>query len=1232
MKTKLAVMATVVTLLAGAGTPVEARKLDLAKVPLFLAGAKKPNIVVSMDDSPSMEAGWMPEDFDARFVDSDPTPAIKNLCSWQTAPFFSSARNTVYFNPAMTYVPPLKGDGTRFPDANFNAAWVDGIAANALVGYTTTVDLGTAYFPTYELQRDPPNPVTNPPHRQIKHTETPAVVGSCGAPAYTNLKAKLPFASVDGLTSRAFYYNYIGPIPPDPDLKKGLENITNYAAVDVTAQSAQVKQNFANWYSYYRTRTLLARSVMSEAFSPREPTFRLAWQTLSIKGSPITGSTIAEDFEGTQRTNFFSWLYKFREQGWTPTRKAMLRVADFYSRSGLVATNPYYDRDTGKELSCRVNNHLLVTDGYWNDPTDPTMAPKATNHDQLSRSLPDVQGTSYLAGSDNTSKIFWNEVPATANVCNSPVNNPLVDDSEGTTNTAVCLPTLADIAFHYWSTDLRPDLTNNVPRRWKDLSTGVTSNAPPPPSGAVAVSTPEVYFNPVNNPATWQHMVNHIVAMGAAGTLKFPDAYQDLRKGTKTWPTPAHRSSKNIDDAWHAAINSRGQFYLATNVAELSQQLRQILDAINEEQGTASAASVTSGIATGDSFAIRTEYQTAGWSGSVRAYPVGLNGFGVDPLWDAGKLLDQRDPGGRQIITYEGPGGDGVPFRWASLPASWQTSLNDDPALTGISNDGQGEARLNYLRGVRDQEASKGGLFRSRVSVMGAVVYSGAAIIGAPANGYDRGHFPEGSDEVAAWDGGETYLDFVADHRSRRRVIYVGANDGMLHAFDAGVGTSAGTGQELWAYLPYEVSNKIGRLTHPAFGFEPMVDSTPAARDVFINGEWRTILVGALRRGGQGIFALDITDPEHTEASASDTVLWEFTDDSPGGARMGYSYGKANIVRLHNGKWAVMVPGGYNNEETADGALPDASVGDGTSSLFILDAETGAVVKEFNLPDSYGLAFATAGSKDDDAVDDFAVAGDLIGNLWRFDLSSEDPASWSVELMYEAETPEQFPITSAPRIFADTLTGGAIVLFGTGKLVETADTNIVPVNTPAQRIVAVRDRDTGSDSYPWKQTDLVKHTINKQLNGDLAYYKLQSTILEEEDGGWYVDLPERGERIINAPGALFSSGLAVVNSVIPSADDPCEASLGSNLFVLDASTGAAVELGAMFDTNGDEKVDANDDATAMGVSLQRGVAEGTPALIVGVGGGVAAIPEFPNVRIPEPVWRRRYWREVRDEK
>src|SRR6185437_1747298 len=378
---------------------------------------------------------------------------------------------------------------------------------------------------------------------------------------------------------------------------------------------------------------------------------------------------------------------------------------------------------------------------------------------------------------------------------------------------------------------------------------------------------------------------------------------------------------------------------------------------------------------------------------------------------------------------------DGLQFTAANAASldSVQTAGLESPTLTG-GNDTLAH-RINFLLGDPTYE---GTVYRSRTSLLGAIIRSQPVYVSYAASGY-YDSWPSGSPEVAT--GAQSYDTFVNNESTRAGTAYVGANDGMLHAFAAPASCTYGNGgTELWAFIPRAVYANLGNLTATSFSYRPTVDETPVTRDVFFSeadasgtthSEWHTILTGGVGLGGRGVYALDITDP--TSFSASN-VLWEFDSDMtiPStdncqsimgssadsiGCRatdLGYTVSQPNIGRLHNGEWAVLVPNGYfpdcgtpdtptndatNCKAIAAQAPKDAS-GNPYSALFVLDAQTGSVIAELKTPtnvtgvSSFGLAMPVMGDYDNDQVDDVAFAGDVQGNLWRFDMQDDSPAKW----------------------------------------------------------------------------------------------------------------------------------------------------------------------------------------------------------------------------------------------
>ncbi|MBT2119102.1 PilC/PilY family type IV pilus protein [Dyella sp. LX-1] len=1367
------------SMLATSSTAAPAAVVELSPTPPNLTQGVAPNIAVTFDDSGSMASNYMG---DNRPFDND-TWSGPWRCAGVIDPrvtsatnILSHAMNGVYYNPNVLYLPPIKADGTSFPnaDAGLTRVALDGISVNRPRNQITLAGTGT--------YRNNPNGTTDPTGATdltgiwasistktgsscAANADPGSCVcvdkksnGSCGTTknswqwtvttqnAGTDNRWKCGYGTSpmdytkngpDGAAypnGGPYYYRYKSSAPtiavdiygnPTNAGIGNLYNASNWEAVAVRSQNVTIGgvtvnewQNFANWYAYYRTRNLMTRSALSRVFGKLGAanstggygsTFRVAWQnlytsdTFQLQDSTIisnlmdanspacVASSVDPSTIGLQtgtvktppncyRSAFFNWIFEVPATNATPLRASTIRAGQFFQRgsNNTGATgdlhDPYWDPPAksgadGLELTCRQNFHMVVTDGYWNED-DPGL-PTPFTDSQTSQTLPD--GTSYSTASAQ-SRVFW--------------------DVQGDKYTS----SLANIAFNYWATNLRPDLYDPangklVPPYMPDKTTGVTG-------GTAAL---EQYFNPKNDPANWPHLVQYMVTLGIAGELNFSNDADcvvttandlcALRKGTVNstgaagWTTPANNSPPGIDDTWHAAINSRGAYFSAGNPQNLVDQLSAILTNISARTIPANTGAVNSAVLVPGALGFNTGYSSADWSGTFQAVSIATNGATSTVVWDAGAILDDATktvPANRNILTAkEGSDGSfsaGVAFKtFASLDSAGQTLLSGTPATIDATND-TGQTRLDYLRGDRTKENTT---FRPRNHLLGAIIGSQAVYVSYPSSGY-RNTWPTGSPEQAAVAGDaadcatqtpltcHTYEAFVQNNVSRKPVVYVGANDGMLHAFDASqitdssgnVVPATGAGKELFAYVPRAAYPNLGNLTvKDGFKFMPTADGIPVTRDVYFGAAtttpvttsagWHTLLVSGLRLGGRGVYALDITDPT---AMAAGKVLWEFNADAPtqtawadgsisnpGGnpANLGYTYGQPNIGRLNNGKWVVLVPGGYFPDCTkapftgANCSSP-AAASNTYSSLFVLDAQTGKLIRELKTPDashsgaaSHGLSSPVLGDYNDDQIDDVAFAGDLDGNLWRYDLSSSDPNNWAVTLAFQPATAGAQPITSMPRLFADPATNKFIVVFGTGKYLGVGDNTSGSATT--QSVYGIRDNGTTVT-----RSQLVAQTLSEATadDGKTIARGLTDNPVASTKGGWYFDLgpstSSAGERVVVTPGALFDTGRAVIQTLIPGTNDPCNASIQGALMVVNAATGGA-----------------NGGLSAPGVSGWSGTGKyvvggrvndprttGTVPLVTTVGGGSVLVPGLKltgsnNVlNINDAVWRRRSWRGI----
>ncbi|KAA0070257.1 PilC/PilY family type IV pilus protein [Rhodanobacter sp. T12-5] len=1125
-----------------------------------------------------------------------------------------------------------------------------------------------------------------------------------------------------------------------------LYTAANWEAVPVPASKYQ---DFANWYAYYRTRNQMARSSMSRVFGGLGgkttdggfgSTIRASWQNLNDGSYKLPSAAIISSLIDTSactsaadadpsaiqspsdtaappscyRSAFFNWIFQTPASGGTPSVNATNRAGKFFQRGGSADTNqatnlktlrdPYWEagkilpdgtQATGSELYCRQNFHMLVTDGLFNEDsvatTDVATLPQATV------ALPD--GTSF--------------VPTAS--YNAIFQGQHSNDGSGGTEAS-----LSDLAFNYWATDLRPDLYDApngkfVPPYMPDKTTGVVTTTDISADGLNnAHVNNEVYFNPKNDPANWPHMVQYLVGLGVTGKLNYSDdtdctasTSSDaclLRKGSVNsstvvgWPQPNDRSpgiAENIDDTWHAAIASRGSFFNAGNPQDLVNQLSTILTNISARSAPATTGAVNTSVLVPGALGFNTGYSSANWTGVLQA--VGVNADGTTstaPLWDASDKLDGTKPADRKILTgteaSDGSFGGGIDFStFSSLDAAGQALLMSSPASTDTTND-TGQARVDYLRGVRSKESTT---FRQRPNVLGllgAIIGSQAVYVAYPSSGY-RNTWPDGSPEATAVandttncvttpsDSCPSYEHFVHKYLSRTPAVYVGANDGMLHAFDASeeevsgkVQPTSGAGKELFAYVPRSVYANLGNLTaKDNFKFQPTVDGTPVIRDVFFgtaktspastSAGWHTILVGGLRLGGRGVYALDITDPASMSAGK---VLWEFNADqpdqgswldgtttNPGGqaSDLGYTFGQPNIGRLNSGKWVVLVPGGYFPDcskppyNSSNCSYP-AAASNKFSSLFVLDAQTGKLIREIKTPDpatvtgavaSHGLSSPVLGDYNDDQIDDVAFAGDLDGNLWRYDLTSPDPSKWSVALAYQPVTAGAQPITSMPRLFGDPATNRFIVVFGTGKYLGASDNT--SGSASVQAVYGIRDLGTTVQF-----ADLVKQTLSEKTATDnlTVARGLTNNPVPATKGGWYFNLApsatSAGERVVVTPAALFDTGRVVIQTLIPGTNDPCSATIQGAIMVVNAATGGSDGGLSGPSVAGWGGTGAGDTST-VGGRVNNPRTSGSLPLVTTIGGGTVLVPGLKLsgsgsvLNINDAVWRRRSWRSLNND-
>ncbi|MDW8322678.1 MAG: PilC/PilY family type IV pilus protein, partial [Burkholderiales bacterium] len=611
---------------------------------------------------------------------------------------------------------------------------------------------------------------------------------------------------------------------------------------------------------------------------------------------------------------------------------------------------------------------------------------------------------------------------------------------------------------------------------------------------------------------------------------------------------------------WHAALNSRGRFYPVERAEEIIEALEDIANRIERRIAASASVAANSTRLDTDTEVYLASFTAAEWTGALRAYRLEPTGALGGLLWTASIPAHNA----RLLVTHDGS--QAVPFNdVALLPGDWASQV-------GVAGATAAEV-LAYLRGdqrheQRFNEAGVliGGKYRKRNALLGDIVNSDPVYAGHQDYGYNV--LPE---------GGASYTSFVQAKKNRVKMIYIGANDGMLHGFAAGGGTGSGNtcgdtlGKELFAYIPRTARLHMPVLANPQYGQQGgiahrfLVDGPPYVGDAYIGGSWKTILLATTGAGGRTIFALDVTNPCEFGPSK---VLWE--RDEQWDNDLGHMLHKPIIARLNNGKWAAVFGNGYNSAQRK-------------AVLFIVDLENGSLIKKFVLPNpsgvtDNGLAGASLYDANNDGVTDYVYAGDMAGRLWKFDVSANSAATWTVAYGTSDDPVPLFsatsasgtrqPITSAPELGRPPSgVNGVMVYFGTGRFFASGD----EADRNVQSVYGLLDNHlsaiTGRDQ-------LVAQTITEEsaVHGTTVRRSSRNLVDYAHKRGWYLDLNyggNRGERVLSTPRRIFKRVL--FTSIVPE-QDPCNFGGRSWLLEFDPHEGSMPEQGLFI--VGDQAVSA----------------------------------------------------------
>ncbi|VTU22825.1 pilus assembly protein [Variovorax sp. PBL-E5] len=617
-----------------------------------------------------------------------------------------------------------------------------------------------------------------------------------------------------------------------------------------------------------------------------------------------------------------------------------------------------------------------------------------------------------------------------------------------------------------------------------------------------------------------------------------------------------------------AVAGGTANYYPATSPAALVDDLNGILVAVQNAAASLTASSVNSSHLQSGSVEYQanlvssdTPYQD--WTGDLfaKALDPATGAPTGGPIWSARTLLDAQAAGtgwssSRLIATWNPVLNAGVPFEWPGSAASSGISPAQQSLLQ--PSDTAGQSRLAYLRGDTSGEARNGGTFRNRSHLLGDIVDSQAAYVGAPNGTYFS----------------TSYFTFQSRHANRAPMLYVGANDGMLH------GINASNGSEQFAFVPNGVFSNLYQLSAPFYNQSHLffVDGSPQSGDVqFSDGSWHTMLVGGENGGGRTVYALDVTDPSTltSETAVANAVKWEFSDSD-----MGLSYSQPTIAAIAaSPNYAVFFGNGYNSPSNH-------------AILFAVNPQTGETIAKIDLCSASGVpsnacsatapeGLSTVSVANSDGLQSAAItkvyAGDLQGNLWAIDVSSATPSAWSVKLLFQARDAAGAaqPITTAPVVTLNPQyphIAGLFVMFGTGQFLTASDLS----GTQVQSVYGILDSPTGS-GYPYQRSNLQSQTLTLVT---AAQSGLPQDILTATNSrvdfsskvGWHDDLPIAGQRVMTDPQLLNGAFITTLNTP-PSTS--CGIRAAPVLLELNYATGGAFSQ-PQLDVNGNLVIDLND--------------------------------------------------------
>lgn len=578
------------------------------------------------------------------------------------------------------------------------------------------------------------------------------------------------------------------------------------------------------------------------------------------------------------------------------------------------------------------------------------------------------------------------------------------------------------------------------------------------------------------------------------------------------------------------AASAPETYFYATDPRKLEESLEKAFSKAAGTIGSAATVAANSAQLNTDSRVFQARFNSSDWTGEVKSYKLNADGTfnTTDGIWHTDSTLTKANASSRKIYTYDGATTKSLVnlTNWASLTAA--PNLKAALKLSAETTETNAERRYKWLRGtVTDEEISAAGL-RDKNRILGDIINSDPAFAGGISQRFNT---------LPAEYGSASYLDYVAEKKARTSAVFVGANDGMLHAFNAN------TGAELFAYIPRGAYSKLSKVSASNYSHEFLVDGPVYVGDVYFNssndgvsGQWRTIVVGTLGAGGRAVYALDVTNVLKTggdpvvifDLDASDTTFAH-------SASLGYAISKPLIVPVPNGRWVALFGNG-NNSAAGTARLMAINIEDPTDAVAIDTKAAIGLTKDNGLS---GVSLLPNG----DGVTTVAYAGDIAGNMWKFDLSGNNLSNWGVAygnssnpkplitVIDSAGNPQ--PILSTPTLgrnalkkVGNTSVDSVMVYFGTGKYYEDTDRT----STSVQSIYAIADSGsaieltTANRETRLHKKEITAQTTTRTISNDDTPASGTPQVSWATKDGWFLDLfyvTAKGERVLSKPLLMF---------------------------------------------------------------------------------------------------------------